>query len=417
MVHLIMLRKLGVGVLKDPMWAKVVTLCLILFFIFLADAILSFWVPTYVEGVYGPVLMGMILGFSSIIGLAADLIFPQILRGTTVKRLLFLGIVASLVFSLLLLNAAIAPIIAILLLAMAVWGIYYEFLGFAEQQFVADSTPLKLHSSVWGVLNVIRSVAYFLGPIVAGFTLTSGNIPTVTTAIIFGSISLGILFVTARHHQRRVQIEIHKVSLFGEIGHWVVLFKRVWGVVAMSLLLGLVDATFWTTGAVFTEKLSQISFWGKFFLPAYMLPPLFIGFMVARMKIVGGKKRLAAKFLIATGFCLTALIISDSMPFLILMVFMSSVMASVSYPLIDGVYSDVVARMGRERQHLIGLSRSAISLAYVIGPMMAGFVTSWIGERYTFVYLGISIATIATILLFAMPKKIKVPQGEIKKWE
>ena len=405
-------------ILKDEVWSKVLTLGMILFLILLADATLSFWVPNFIQdSLQSSFLMGLVISFSSVVGFGADLIFPQILRGFTVKRLILLGILSSFLFSAILLGATAAPYLVIFLLAMAVWGIYYELLGFGEQQFVADSTPLRLHSAAWGVMSIFRSLAYFLGPIIGGLLLARGDRTPAYFAILFTFLGLVFLMLAREKHKRPIEIDVHEVNLIRELAHWKVLFSHVWPIVIMSIFMGLVDATFWTTGAVWSHTLSERSWWGGMFLPLYTLPSLFVGFVVAKWQVFEGKKRLAEKFLFFSGIFLAMLGLTDAIFFQLLFVFVSSTLLAVSFPLTDGVYSDIVARMGRERRHLIGLSRSTISIAYIIGPAWAGFIASTIGERLTFSAVGITVVVVSAVLLLTTPKKLKLPQEEIKKWE
>jgi MFS family permease len=147
------------------------------------------------------------------------------------------------------------------------------------------------------------------------------------------------------------------------------------------------------------------------------MPALFMGFVVTRWGIYKGKKKTALKFLILASLFLILMVFDLPIPIYILCVFMSSLMLGVTYPLIDAVYSDIVARMGRERKHLVGLSNSTSSLAYIIGPIIAGLITRFVGSKLTFVVAGIATLIIAIILMFITPKKLKLPQTEIKTWE
>ncbi len=413
-----MLKFFTPGILRNEVGNKVLTLGIILFFVFLSDAILSFWVPNFVQDVFKSSLtMGLVLSFSSIIGFGSDLIIPQVIRGVTVKKLILLGILTSLSFSLLLMGSNLAPYILLILMSMAVWGIYYELLGFGEQQFIAGSTPLKFHSAAWGLLSVFRSLAYFLGPILAGFFLLRGQTIALLFAVLFALVALLILVITRGHHDRPLEVDVHKVNLIQELKYWETLFVHVWPIILLSVFMGLIDATFWTTGAVWSETLAKKNFWGSLFLPSYMLPSLFMGFVVAKWNVFDGKKKMAEKFLLLSGVFLAFLGISDSIFWQLACVFVSSILLSVSYPLTDAVYSDVISRMGKEEKHLIGLSRSTISLAYIVGPIFAGFIASQVGERMTFSVVGIVVVVVAVFLLITTPRKLKLPQEEIKEWE
>ena len=129
-----MLIKKPSEIFKNAIWTKIITLSLVLFFILLGDAILSFWVPNLLQNsLRNATVMGFIMSFSSVVGLGTDLILPQLLKGITVKNLIYLAVITSIIFAITLIEANYLPIILLFLFAMAVWGLYYEFLGFAQQ--------------------------------------------------------------------------------------------------------------------------------------------------------------------------------------------------------------------------------------------------------------------------------------------
>lgn len=413
-----MVGKRFIDVVKDPLWLKVLSFSLILFFLFLGDAILSFWVPNLLEDVMGDsLLMGVVMSFSSMVGFVMDLVFPQLIQGVTVKRLVAFSAGTSILFSITLLAALKLPVIWILLLAMAIWGVYYEFFGFAEQQFIADTLPIKLRSSGWAFYGVFKNLAYFLGPLIAAWLVIKGEWAPATSAIFFVTLGAIFLFLFKRTHDRKFEIEFKKVNVVAEIGHWKVLFVHVWPMVLMSLVLGLIDSTFWTTGTVFTEKLARENFAGSFFLSIYQLPSMFMGLVMSKLAISQGKKKLSMKFLFLAGLMLMTIGFVGNVYLVLAFVLLSSIALAVCYPLVNAVYSDIVARMGRERRHLIGLTNSAISVAYIIGPILAGFVTKYVGDEKTFSVMGgVSVVT-AVVLLLVTPKKLKLPESEIKGWD
>jgi len=404
--------------LKDQVWSRVFTLTFILFFLFLGDGILSYWAPNLIEKTFGSAsVMGLVVSFSSIIGLGADLILPQIIKNAKVRNLLMGGVFGVFVFALNLILGLKLPYMGIFLLAMAVWGLYYEFFAFASQQFVADSVPFRMHSSSWAFLGTFKSLAYFLGPLIAGWVVLRGEANPALMAMLFAFIGFLALFFSKKGNDRPIEVDTTQVDLVSEIEHWYILFRHVWPVVILSLFMGLVDATFWTTGATWTQTLSKQSFIGGFFLPAYQLPSLFMGFIIAKWGTYKGKKKMAEIFLLLAGIFLALLGVSANVYWQISMVFISSIMLSVSYPMTDATYSDIISRMGRERKHLIGLSNSTMSLAYVVGPALAGFITQAVGARISFVVWGLVVIFVSGMLLLVTPKKLRLPQEEIQNWE
>lgn len=390
---------------------------MVLFFILLADAILSDWVPNFMQISLGsPILMGLTISFSSVVGFGADIIFPQLFKGTSVKKLMLLATVSGILFALFLLVSVARPLVVIFLLAMAIWGVYYEFLGFANQQFVAETAHARERAQVWAIMGVFKNLAYFLGPILGGVLMAGGD---KTVVLVAGLITVGsyILLSFLKFSSKKAEVSMEEINVVKEISHWWVLLEHVWPVLVISLILGIVDATFWTTGTVLTEVLAKESWWGSMFLPMYMLPSLFVGFLIVKWGIYKGKKKWAEIFMFLGGLFLVFLTFSKGIAWQLLMVFLSSVMLSFTYPLTDAVYTDIVSRMGRERKHLIGLSSSMVSLAYIIGPVLAGIITNQVGERSTFVTMGVMTSVVSLFLLVVTPKKLKLPQQEIESWE
>lgn len=400
------------------MWWRVSAFSLILFFVLLADAVLADWVPGYMQGVLGsPMAMGLMMAFSSVIGLVMDLIFPQMLRASGVHKLAGGAIVGSLIFLLSMLGSTWWSYAIVLAIGMAAWGVYYELDSFMTKQFVAGVAPREARASVWGVVGVVRNLAYFLGPIIGGMVMAWGDRAVVVGA--GGVLALAyilFLFIRLPHSGERDE-EVHGVSVVEEIRYWLSLGRRVWPILTLSVLAGIIDATFWTTGTVLNDHLAKQSAIGGWFLSAYMMPSLFIGIIIAKWGISEGKKKWAERLMLLGGVCLGLVGRVGSVPGIILMVTISSTFMAASWPLMDAVYTDLVARARRGRKHMIGLSSATLSLAYVIGPILSGWLAGRFGEVETFAIVGWGVVVVSGILLFVTPKKLQLPQQEIQNWE
>jgi MFS family permease len=406
------------NLLKDPVWSKILTLTVALTFIMLADALISYWAPNLIQdALKDPVKMGLIISFQSVIGFGADLIFPNLLKNATVKKLVIFAILCSFLTLISLVSAIYKPIVLIFLLSMALWGIYYEFMTFANHQFVADAVPTPLRSGAWGVIGIFKNFAYFLGPLLGAWMLLNGNLPIAISIFVLLVVGFVIISISGKSHDSQLDINFTQINLWQEIKHWRTLFTHVWPLLLISLILGCIDAAFWTTGAVWTEHLAKQSYWGGLFLPLYAFPSLFMGFLVAKWKISKGKKRMAAKFMILAGAALYCLAFNSSIYWQLAMVLISGIMLAIVYPLVEAVYSDIVARMGKVKKHMIGLTGSVVNISYIFWPIISGYLAKKVGERMTFSIIGIATVVVATILFFTIPKKLKVPQKEIKTWE
>jgi len=409
------------GIPADSYWTKVVALSAMLFFVFLGDAILSDWVPSFVQdSLGGSLMMGLVISFSSIVGFVMDLIFPQLFRGTKTRKMMVMAIGSSLLFCGLLLWAVALPWVIIFLVAMGVWGVYYEFLGFGSQMFVSETIPASSRSGVWAVMGGFKSLAYFLGPIIgSSLAVRTGNYSVVIVAA--ASVFVGyVVWLLAGRNKKEIVVmnePLEKVNILTEVKHWVVLIEHIWPVLVISLMMGLVDATYWTTGAVLSDNMAQQTWWGGLFLPVYMLPMVFVGAIIAKWGVYKGKKKLAETFMLISGVLLTLLGISDVVAIVLIISFLVGTMLSFSWPLTDAVYSDIVSRMGKEGKHVVGLSGSTISLAYIFGPILAGLISQYMGEKGTFVVVGLLMMLVSILLLVMTPRKLRLPQAEIKTWE
>lgn len=402
----------------ETVWWRVGAFLTVMFFVLLSDAILSDFVPGYMQGKLGsPLAMGLVMAFSSIVGLMLDLIFPQLLRGAGIRKLAGMAMVGSLAFVLSMLGSTWAGGLWLLLGGMAAWGVYYELDSFLTKQFVAESAPAHARGAVWGVVGVFRNLAYFLGPLLGGVLAVQGEKPVLWVA---GAVLLTgyLLFWLIKLPERSDEtIEPHGVNVGEEVRHWIRLGKVAWPVLTMSLIAGIIDAVFWTTGTVVNDLLGEIHPAGKWFLSVYMLPSLVVGFVIAKWGIYRGKKKWAEIFLGLGGLTLAGLGLVDGVGAILVCVLIASIFFSLSWPLVDAVYSDFAVRMKKGRKHMIGISSSILSLAYIIGPILAGWLASTQGEIKSFGWVGIVTFAMAIWLLCVTPRKVRLPEAEIQKWD
>lgn len=414
--------QVGDSVVKGKMWLKLVVVCVMLFFVFLGDAIYSDWVPAYMQEVMGsPLTMGLVMAFSSLAGLIADLIFPQLLRKFTSKTLMLMTILVSALFGLVMLLTTWWPLMMLFLFGMVVWGIYYELLGFGASEYVSSNAPSHFRTGAWSLLSAFRGLAYFLGPIIGSLlALQYGNITAIGSALLFTAIGLIIWFLLIGMNKSHQKVgsseEAERVDIFLEAKYWLILIRRVWPVVIISLLCGLLDSTFWTTGTVFSDNLAREHVYGGLFLPLYELPMVVVGLMVARMGIYKGKKKLAEFFLLVAGILMMFLVLVENTVLILLISLLVGVATAICWPLKDAIYTDVVNRMGHQGKHMIGLSGSTVSVAYILGPIISGAIAQSFGEKNTFVVVGMFIVMISLLLLIFTPKKMRLPEAEIQNW-
>jgi len=308
------------------------------------------------------------------------------------------------------------PIVVVMIVAMTAWGVYFEFFGFAQQQYIAEiATPIQ-RPPVWAVLEMMRSIAYAIGPLLGAFLFQFGE-----KFVLWGAMGTLIIayicFSFIRIKSRPIELTAEHIDLKAEVRHWLALGTRVWPILIMSFVLILVDATFWSIGTMINDELANLNQWGGFLMTTYMISSLIMGPLILRLKISQHKKKWAQIFMLMGGVTLALFGIFHSVLWYLFITFVSSAMLALTWPLVDAVYTDLVVRLGRERQHLIGLCSSMNSLGYIVGPILAGGIAEVVGLYDTFVYLGIGIAVVSVLLIITTPRKLKLPQSEIETWE
>ncbi len=389
----------------------------IVFLVGTGDAILSYAAPVHIEShVNSTLLMGLILGFSSLVGIMCDLLFARIFRGKSFRHFLGWLFVVAFVFPATIL--LLPPLPAFFLLAMAAWGIYYELLHFSHFHLIESVVKRSDHALAWGVLESFRSAAYFIGPFLAGWLIDRHvDAPFYGSIGFFSAGLVGFLFflkATRAHHAPAAVKKVEKSEGFvKEFRVWGALLRRVWPLFLFLVVCGFVDATFWSVGTLFAESLRAESAIGNLLFPAYTLPSLFIGLVVAPAARLLGKKRAALLAAAAAGVFLTLVgFVAAALPVVVL-VFLFSLFFSLTFPEIYATFEDYVTRLGELGDDLVGLEGSAVSLAYIVGPILAGAIASVFGNGGSFAVAGVGLILVSLLGLAVVPRKIKMPQEQL----
>jgi len=386
-----------------------------IFFVSIADAIMSYVVPIAIEEhVSSTFMMGLVFSFSSVVGFASDFILAKIFRYKHHHFFLKMFFLTAVIFPLTFLLPH--KNVITLLLAMGIWGIYYEFGGFSKFQFVKEKMMVADHAISWGVLSTFSSLAYAFGPILASFMLNqSENSPfyLVLVLLCVGFLIYYPQLYKNRHKHLSLPQEETKMSTSGEIKIWLTLLKKVWPIYLFFTIIVIIDSCFWSVGTLLSEQLKAQHPWGGFLLTIHMLPPLFIGFLIPLAAKPVGKKRAAFISALISGVFLTIAGFTTNIPLFLGFILISSIASSISFPEIYAVFEDYIARLGDHKVDMIGLQGSASSLAYVIGPIVSGALATFFGNQFTFSIMGGLLVITSIIMLLIVPKKIKMPQQEL----
>jgi MFS family permease len=392
----------------------------VIFLVAMADAIMSYTTPVFIqEVVKDPFMTGVIIALSSVIGFWADVWVGNKFGHKKYNFFLFWTIIFGIFFPLSLF--LLPPIFSVFVLSMVVWGVYFELMEFSNFHFIHEHQPSSSHAESWGLLYTFKSAAYFVGPLLAGYLIvTNIRLPFVVSAFFFGFSLLGLMVFqkkTAKKQNNKADPDTHhetKRSALAEMRIWKSLFSKVWPVWLFTLAIFMIDAMFWTTGALFSEELKMTHPLGGWVISVYILPSLFGGLLAKKAALNLGKKRAAFLAGITNGILMIIAGFVTNVPLLLTLIFLASFFVAIAMPEILAVSEDYVSRLDEFGNDMVGLERSAVSMAYVIGPILAGWVSVMIGYQKVFSVVGGILLVISLIVFWMTPRKIRMPQQELQ---
>ncbi len=416
-----MLQVFKTAPLLTPLAKRIFHITVFITLVVLGEASLAYFVPNHIMNTFNnSALMGLIIATSSMVGLIADLTIPQLLPKLSVKRALSFTVFFQIMFAASLAVTMFIPSIPVFILAMGFWGIYFEFLSFTGKIFVATKVPRSHHSVAWANILFGRSLSYITGPIIISILLLGGEWPVLRAilGLVFG-IQVLLLFLPPKTTPTEEIIEQPKEppQIKKELGYWKTLLKTAWPAVSLVFLFGLLDASFWTIGAVLSEKLYATFELAYLIIPAYIFPAMLSNLALMKLAITSYKEKLGALFLILGASSAVIFGLQEPGPTLLLFSFGIGFFNSLAFNLAEATFSDLAERIGVHKQHMIGLSSSIYSLAFVIGPILAGALAFKFHEQLAFSIIGGIGMGISLLVLLLTPKRLLLPQKEIQKWK
>ncbi|HSW90093.1 MAG TPA: MFS transporter [Patescibacteria group bacterium] len=386
--------------------------------VFTGDAIMSYLSPVLLSSWLGSTTkMGFVFATSSLAGMSMDFFFAKAFGNRGVRFFLRIVMLLGLPFPLSLLVSHQLPSI---LFAMVVWGIYFEAMVFANYHAVHSIVTKEHFAWAWGILALFRNLSLVIGPALAGFLLQSAerpNEPLFVAATLYG---IGILFFIVlrmtshlgKYHPLTPE-EAKPRSIKEELRLWLTLEKTLWPLLGLMLLFYFVDCAFFSVGPLFSEHLKMRSEVGVLFMSMYSVPGLFIGFFTAKLAKPFGKKRIAYVGGIIGGIGLVLIRTVTAVLPILAIVFIASIGLAILWPELTATFEDFIARTGRFRGDLIGLTAIFGSIPYVIGPIVNGFLNDRIGEQNVFAFWGALLVVYSGALFFIVKRKVRLPEQQL----
>jgi len=137
--------------------------------------------------------------------------------------------------------------------------------------------------------------------------------------------------------------------------------------------------------------------------------------VIARLNPKKNFQRLSQLSLIGGSLALSSvLFLGDNRILVLIAIIAGGFLLSFAQPLNESIYSDLLNRLGKEKSHLLGISRANSSIAYIFTPIFAGILADAQGFTNAFGLIAFSVLGVSLLLLVFSPKKILLPQSEIK---
>lgn len=394
------------GLSKKPLFA--LSFMVMMWSIF--DGIMSYLAPIVMTEHMSVAVMGVILGTSSIAGAVFDFLISKFFLSTNFRRVFLIMFAVCLVYPLILWQSTA---VWMFLVAMAIWGFYYDLHNFGNFDFVGRNIKPNEHSSSFGVISVFQSLGYMLAPILAGLVL--GEVigwEPYALAWIFLVIGLGFFIVLIRLTRvstvKTKQDPAIKINFFREIHLWESIGHKIFPVLLLTMLLNIVDAFFWTIGPLYAESFKSFGDFEGIVLTAYTLPSLLVGWFVGSVTAKFGKKR-SGFLAFAIGSAILTLLAFVTDPVVVIgVIFFASAAIAMAWPAINGVYANYINEAPRVEKEIEGVQDFFTNIGYVIGPMLAGFLAQAFGDANSFAIIGLIGVIAGLLLLVFTPKKISI---------
>jgi predicted MFS family arabinose efflux permease len=388
------------------------SMAFMLLFFAIFDGIVMYLSPIVMQRSGIPLgTVGLILGFSSIAGMLFDILLLRLLAKSTYRKIFFAMFITASATPFFLFGPST---ITFYLIAMALWGLYYNLYDIGTLDFIGRETVIKQHTSSSGILKVFEGLGYLLAPFIASLLLISLSVhktfplPMFLFILIAFLIFLGIS-TTKSYTNKRLQSRSTPSGFFARITTWVHVGKLILPILLLTLVINLVDDAIWTIGPIFSETLHiPDGPSGGLFMLAYALPPLFTGWIVGHLVKKFGKKH-TALFGLFFGSLLLLVIGFVTMKFmLIAVIFCVSFLFATVWPTITAAYADVIIRSPSYQDEVETVDDYFTNIGDTIGPILGGYAAQYAGLPHTFVIIGILGMIIALVLMKYTPKNLAV---------
>lgn len=390
--------------------SPLLSVCIMVFFFVIFDGVLMYLAPIVITGAgISESIMGLIIGSSSIAGMLFDFFLCRAIKETYYRRMFLFMLILAASYPLFLFGGTT---ITIYLIAMAIWGFYYDFYNMGTIDFVERTADPDQHISNFGVLRAFEGLGYLIAPFAGSILLLLFHPGPQMLAVLAAPLLISFLFyiiivlrpVPERDGyngvaQKDILTFLTEMHLWKKIG--VVLLP----ILALTMIINLVDSAIWTFGPIFSESVGAANgFSGGLFMTAYALPPLLVGWIVGAIARKHGMKRTAQAAIAVGSILLMCLGVVTEPILLIGIVFLAAFSLSIGWPSVNAIYTDYIKNNPEYRKEIETLQDLFTNVGDTSGPIVGGYMAQYLGFSHAFVALG-GVGLITALSLFAITSR------------
>lgn len=392
--------------------------------IFLADAALAYTFPILLErALSSPFLMGSIMAFSSVIGIFCDTLFPKLFERWRWYELFLLGSATTLLFTLAVHTSTLLLPVLMGLIAVAIWGTYYELLGFSEDRYIVQTIARRHYTRTWATIAVVMLPIITLGPLLGELLLQTSMWTHTTTLFALQSIGIAIAFLLfkamrrSEHHTHHTTIKTPTFSTFlRSFSHWKHLAIPLLPITLTVFAMRVIESLYWMFGALFAIELGGVFAhyaWAPLLL--YTIPLGIGAIVLSQVNLQKNKRFIAHGALTFGGVSMFAGLLLANNPLLMaLCLVAANTSLAFVLPTISAVSSGVQEFLDDRYQfYVVGMVRMAMSLGYIVGPFVGGLLAQTYSYQTAFMLAALFAVCAGLIMLFFSPRHIRIEKQAV----
>lgn len=349
--------------------AKLLPILIITFIWLVADNLLEFVFPTYLENLDKSYFeIGLLLSLASISGILIDLPMGNLSDKASRKRLMISGLILSVIAAILIFSFEGNITLTI---AFLFWGMAYQIWKVPRDAKFASLTDKIERGQDYGLDTEVKYLGQTVGAFVGGFVLLYfGFTGILSFYIVFLLLAVLIIaYYIKENKKENIEKAIVSCSKYSSLLSDLKEFKvfGLFGIILLffSLLFTLWEQILWTFEPLFygPEVLNIPIELGGLLLAFFSLPGIFLSYPAGRIADRVGKKIVLFLGLVIIGVSLILFSLSHSLIFVFALALLISVGWAISLPSLDGLIIDLTYR--QKKGEATGLCEGGVIYSYL----------------------------------------------------